>query len=274
MGDYSQNITKRFEHTRIKEGYCLICGCYGRLSIDHVPPKGAVVITKVEQRHITEMIRAESTRIKGVVSSNGAKFKTICHSCNNRHLGGNDSEIANVCKKLTTKINKYYESPFGLFRSIKVELNTIKFTRAMVGHILAATSVNDCRNKPMYSPFFKLLQNFVLGDDTAMSATHDIYYWYYPFDKHLSAKCVGFWNKGHSVTLSLLSFFPIAFMVTEKNRGIYPSHARKLELCEREMILNLSTEYIEYAEFPFHGLKGNQMMVMTDYQTIISHPIK
>lgn len=56
MGQYSKGISKRMQHTRIKEGYCLICGKFGRLSHDHVPPKGSIHIDKVEQKHISEMI--------------------------------------------------------------------------------------------------------------------------------------------------------------------------------------------------------------------------
>lgn len=105
MGKFATRMSERWRHTSIDEGYCLICGSYGRLSPDHVPPKGAITITKVEQRHITEMKGISVDDIRGVVSNNGSKFKTICHDCNNRVLGCNDDEIARVCKDLTSKIS-------------------------------------------------------------------------------------------------------------------------------------------------------------------------
>ncbi|ELA8351611.1 hypothetical protein R7D97_24385 [Vibrio sp. Vb5031] len=62
MGKYSQKISERINHSRIVQGYCLICGEYGRLSIDHVPPQGAVTITKVEQIHISEVSGYQSAK--------------------------------------------------------------------------------------------------------------------------------------------------------------------------------------------------------------------
>jgi len=77
MGEFSKSISKRFEHTRISAGFYLVCGKHGKLSWDHVPPKGAIAITKVEQRHITEMMGTNAKKIRGVSSSNGSKFRTI-----------------------------------------------------------------------------------------------------------------------------------------------------------------------------------------------------
>lgn len=273
MGSYSKNISNRFAHTKIQEGYCLICDSFGRLSQDHVPPKGAISITRVEQRHITELMGVGASKVKGVPSPNGSKFKTICHDCNNRHLGGNDQEVSRVCKSLTAKIKDYFKFLDHPYNVISTEVDPVKFTRAMIGHILAATSVEECKASPEYSPYLQPLKDFVLGDDYALDESHDIYYWFYPYNKHLSAKCVGFFNEGHIATLSLLSFFPIALMVTKKNEGTFPAHSRKLSLDDERLFLDLSSKGYDFAEFPFHGLVGNQMMAMADFQTIVSYPI-
>lgn len=273
MGKYSQSISKRFEHTKINAGYCLICGEYRKLSVDHVPPKGAITITKVEQRHISELTGADASRIKGVPSPNGSKFKTICHECNNRHIGWCDGEVASVCKFLTTQIKDYFFYANNVSTLIFSKVDAVKFARAMVGHILSATSVEECKIVQGNSEYLDPLKSFVLGNDKALQNSHDIYYWFYPFNKHLSAKCVSFYNNGHIAPVSLLSFFPIAFMVTKKNEGIYPSHSNKLSLTDKALVLDLSSRGFEYAEFPFHGLKGNQMMAYTEFQTIVSYPI-
>lgn len=273
MGNYSKNISKRFAHTKINEGYCLICGSFGRLSPDHVPPKGAITITKVQQRHITELMGVGASKVKGVESPNGSKFKTICHKCNNEHLGGNDDEIARVCKSLTLKVKGYFTSLNHPYNFISTDVDSMKFSRAMMGHILAATSVEECKSPQKYSPYLQPLKDFVLGDDSALDDSHDIYYWFYPFNKHLSAKCVGFYNEGHIATVSLLSFFPIAFMVTKKDEGTFPAHSRKLALGDDQLHFDLLPRGYTFSEFPFHGLKGNQMMAFTDFQTIVSYPI-
>lgn len=273
MGKFSTNISKRIEHTKITTGYCLICGTHGPLSFDHVPPQGAITLTKVEQLHITEAVGREVTKLNGVLSNNGSKFRTICRNCNAGPLGQNDIEIANVCNSLKSKVKNHLEHSNAPYSVIRTGVNSTKFARAMIGHILSATSIEECKKQPEYSPYFQPLKNFVLGDDSAINSTHDIYYWFYPFNRHLSAKCVAFRNQGHTAILSLLSFFPLAFMVTEKNKGIYPTHSLQLSLSDNFLTLDLSSRGFEFAEFPFHGLQRDQIMSLVDFQTIISYPV-
>lgn len=273
MGNFSKNISDRFKHAKISEGYCVICGVFGKLSQDHVPPKGSITITKTEQRHVNEMMGVESNRVKGLKSLNGSKFKTICGKCNNEHLGKNDSEVAKVNNLLTLSIRDHISS-INISSHISVPVKAINYSRAMIGHILSATSVEECKKPIFESPYFDTLRQFVLGDDQAIENTHDIYYWFYPFSVHISSKMVGFVNEGHLSYLSLLSFYPLAFMVTEKSKGIFPTHARKLELSDSSLTLDLSHHGFEFAEFPFIELKANQFMALTDYQSIVSYPIK
>jgi len=40
MDDYSKQLQNRVMTKSSKLGYCVICGSYGRLTRDHVPPKG------------------------------------------------------------------------------------------------------------------------------------------------------------------------------------------------------------------------------------------
>jgi len=267
-------ISERIRHTKISQGYCLICGDFGKLSIDHVPPQGSVTITKIEQRHISEMSKAKVKSIKGVRSPNGSKFKTICHKCNSEVLGENDTEVAKVCKELTDKIKLYYSDISNPFNFISVDINPINYARAMIGHILSATSVTECRSEQVTTEYFAPLKSFVLGDDNALNNSHDIYYWFYPHNRHLSSKYIYFRNQGHSTGLSLLSFFPIAFLVTPKGKGIFPAHAYKLDLNSSKLSLSLSPHNIQFADFPFVELQGDQMHLSTEYQNIISYPIK
>lgn len=272
MGNYSNNISDRFKHSKIIEGYCVICGVFGKLSQDHVPPKGSITISKVEQRHVTEMMGAKSANVKGLMSPNGSKFKTICGKCNNEHLGKNDVEISRVNKLLTAKIKDHISTPINNY--ISVPVSPINYARAMVGHILSATSVEECKKPAIETPYFDSLKEFVLGNDLALDNSHDIYYWFYPFHMHISSKMVGFRNNGHLACLSLLSFYPIAFMVTKKSNGIFPPHARKLEFTDSNLTLDLNLQCTEFAEFPFIKLKGDQMVALTSYQSIVSYPIK
>lgn len=273
MGKFTENLSKRIRHTKINEGYCLVCGKFGRLSSEHVPPKCAINITKVEQRHITEMMGVNPRKIKGVASPNGSKFRTVCQVCNNQHIGACDHEVGRVFTSLSEKVKGYFQYCDNPYTLVSTDINSLPFCRAMIGHILAATTVDECRREPKQTPYFTPLQKFVLGDDLAIGETHDIFYWFYPYTRHLSAKFTHLVHEGHHVSMSLLSFFPLAFLVVEKGKGVYPGHARKLYFDDSNIHIDLSAKWFEFAEFPFHELKGNQMLAMSDQMAIASYPV-
>lgn len=256
------------------EGYCVICGNYTRLTYDHVPPQGAITITKIEQKHVTEVIGLKKESFKGVSSKNGSKFRTICKDCNSEKIGSCDTEIARVNKILTKKIYDFFYYKNSPSNIISVKLNSIEYARAMIGHILSATTPKECEFQQKSTSYFTPLKDFVLGNDSAISNSHDIYYWFYPRELHVSAKLVNFYNNGHSTLISLLAFYPIAFLVTEKGKGIYPANALKYTLGMGYLSLNLSTNNLEYIDFPFMRLKGDNMYLLCSSQAIISYPIK
>lgn len=273
MAGANMKISERIKHTKIREGYCVVCGEHGPLTFDHVPPKGAISIRRVEQYHILEAIDEKPIKLKGVPSDNGGRFRTVCGKCNGERIGSdNDAEVSRVCRALTSSVKDYFynfNSPYNL---IVTKVDSLKFSRAMIGHILSATSVKECESEPSDSSYFKPLREFVLGDDKALDETHDIYYWFYPFTRHISAKCIGFYNQGHSSILSVLSFFPISFMVTGKGEGIYPSHAHKLNVNSTSLYLDLSSQGFRFSNFPFDGLEGYQFSMFNDSGVIVTYP--
>lgn len=274
MGDYADKLSERLKHTQINQGYCLICGTYGKLTADHVPPKGSITVTTIEQVHLTELMGVDAIPVKGIKSPGGSKFKTICGHCNQLHLGANDEEIKRVYKQLTKLISHHFTHANNPFNQVSTQFNATKFCRAMIGHILSATTVIECKNKPIETPYFTPLQRFVLGDDSAINETHDIYCWFYPHRHHLSAKMFTFRNRGNLCTISVLSFYPLAFSITEKGKGIYPSGARKIEQTDDRLYVDLSSGHFPYSGFPFVGLSGDQMMALNNAQAIVSYPIK
>lgn len=273
MGEFSKKISKRIGHVQLKEGFCLICGIGGKLSQDHIPPQCCVTIKSIEQRLASEMMGPNSIDFKGVRARNGSSFRTICQSCNNK-LGVYDKHVGEVYKKLTLQITNYFGCPNNLYNFASVPVNAISYARSMIGHMLAATSDEECRHPPCETSYFEPLKKFVLGDDSALDGTHDIYYWFYPRSMHISAKFVTMRNNGHQAPVSVLSFFPVAFMVTLKNQGIYPAQAIELKLQDKSLIINLSTENADFVDFPFVPLAGDQMYALNDSQAIISYPVK
>lgn len=274
MGQYTKNLTERWKHSQLKQGYCLICGTHGKLSWDHVPPKGSVSVTKIEQVHLTEIMGINPISVKGIKSTNGSKFKTICSECNSKYLGQNDEEVARVYKHLTKSVSNHFTRLNNPFNYVTIPFNSISFCRAMIGHILSATTDEECKKEPVKSPYFTPLQKFVMGDNSAIDKTHDIYCWFYPHRHHLSAKMFAFKNMGATCIISVLSFYPLAFSVTEKGKGIYPSGATKVSLTDKQIFIDLSYGHFPYSGFPYTGLTGDQMMILSAPQAIVSYPIK
>jgi len=236
-------------------------------------PKAQLQSQKLSKNTLVKIMNAEMKSLKGVTSLGGSIFRTICEDCNSKRIGANDNEVSRIYLELTQRIKNEFKKYDGTPNTLFIKADVLKYCRAMIGHILAATSVKECQREPVRTPYFSPLQDFVLGDDTALSNSHDIYYWFYPHKRHLSAKMVLFHNKGNNCCLSLLSFFPLAFLVTEKGKGIYPAHATKLNLNDSKLTINLSQHNSKYIDFPFCKLTEQSMYMLVNSQCIVSYPI-
>jgi hypothetical protein len=66
------------------EGKCHICGTVGKLSFEHVPPKGAFNNKQVVRVGFDEAITlGPYDRLKGSIEQRGAGAYTLCERCNN-----------------------------------------------------------------------------------------------------------------------------------------------------------------------------------------------
>lgn len=271
MGEFSKKISKRIGHVQLKTGFCLICGIEGKLSQDHIPPKCCATEKPVEQRLASEMMGADSINCQGVRARNGSSFRTICQTCNSM-LGTYDKHVGEAYKKLTLQITNYFAHNNNTYSFASAPIDAINYARSMIGHMLAATSDEECRHPPCENSYYDPLKKFVLGDDFALENTHDIYYWFYPKEIHISVKYLVMRNNGHQAPVSVLSFFPVGFMITLKNQGIYPAQAIELNLKDQSLIINLNTGNLDFVDFPFIPLVGDQMYMLNDPQAIISYP--
>ena len=67
---------------RHKSGACHICGNYGRLSPEHVPPRSAFNDTRIIEYTLESWFTKESNP-KGRIQQGGIKRYTLCTQCNN-----------------------------------------------------------------------------------------------------------------------------------------------------------------------------------------------
>lgn len=268
----SKKVSKRLEHVRIDNGYCLVCDNYGKLSWDHVPPKGAVGISSIEQKHLVEAYGGGDSFIKGVRSSNGSKFRTICADCNET-IGRFDEELIRVNKEAIIKASNHFSTPNSITNIVSIECNVHKYLRAVAGHVLSATSVQTCIEKQGDSRYFTPLKKFVLAGEDIFDS-HDVYYWFYPHRSHISAKIFSMYYMSSFTVCSVLAFYPISFIFFEKDKGIAPTHAKKITPKDTKLTLDLSTRFAHLARFPFIDFKNQHMiMALDETQVIISYPI-
>ncbi len=82
-------------------------------------------------------------------------FVLFVADCNSQLLGSMDAEIGRVTSEFIKKLNDYFVGKFFYHNYISFEFDAYKFLRAMIGHLLAATSVKDCMLPIVDSPFIR-----------------------------------------------------------------------------------------------------------------------
>ena len=194
-------------------GQCNICGQHGKLTEDHIPPKGSIRIKAVEMFDIITMLGAEKLQ-KGRISQNGVKYRTLCASCNNERLGIHyDPEFNNF----NNTVARYLKSSLILPDKIQIRGKPNRIARAIIGHLLAFELDGFTGDKTTTE-----LQEYFLHEDKILPNDVNIYYWPYPYNDQVIIKDAAMivdLFKGY-LSFMLLKFFPMAYMVVLKTEKI------------------------------------------------------
>jgi len=266
-------ISARFEHTKIISGYCQICGEFKKLTADHVPPKGSIVLSAVEQKTIMEY--AGKTKVKGVKGRRGSVFKTICQKCNS-YLGVFDMEIKRVSQSVGDKIRLHFTHAVNPFNYITERINTNHYLRGFIGHMLASTSVKSCLTPLAETEFYQPLRDFVLGRINSIDDTHDVYYWFYPNRFNVSGNGfgIGQFGGGDAIIGAALYFYPVAIFVGSKGRdNPQLSYRQRLTKDDSKIFVDLSYGIFKQSVFPFMGLEGASMLLFSDAYITVSYSV-
>jgi hypothetical protein len=209
------------------EGICNICGEFGKLTEDHIPPKGSIRVTQVEMFDIISMLSMDKPK-KGRVSQNGVKYRTICFQCNNDRLGLNYDPEFNEFNKFVGMLLK---SSLELPEIINVKGKPNKIVRALIGHLLAFELDGYNKGEKIIQ-----LQEYFLNEKLEFPKDINIYYWPYPYKNQIIIKdaglCFDFFQD--FTNFMLLKFFPMAYMVTltdpKSNQINLPNLVKRLSL--------------------------------------------
>ena len=234
-----------------KTGYCRICQQYGKLTADHVPPKGSITLSPVALRTL-----GQNKKSKPVISQGGTNFRTLCGDCNNNLLGQQyDPELNKISKEvgsLVNKINSLSSNGFILPEQVTVEVKPQKLARAIIGHLFASNYHPD-EQEVEKSDSSKALRAYFLDQNATLPDDLNIYYWFYPGNRQVlirAAMMASIMNPNpeEAVSFGLIKFAPIAYMVTWqepkinklklsklfKNRNVGIDETEKLEINLRQ----------------------------------------
>lgn len=226
--------TKQRAPDKSLPGYCNICNQFGKLTLDHVPPKGSVQLRASETAYFLHALQGSAQGRVTICgderllpprggrrrSQNGVKFRTICATCNNARLGAKyDPELKRVANVIGQLARAQAEADLRLPPSLRVSVRTHYLIRGIIGHLLAAVEPRD-RSKPRSgfdAGFHRHLREYFLDESIPLPKTVRVYYWLYPTqDRQVIINGLALQLKDGAATFivgSLIKFFPVAYYI-------------------------------------------------------------
>lgn len=222
-----------------ENGYCRICGKYGALTDDHVPPKSC------GNKGRTEF----SIGNNKVIMQNGFHCRTICSNCNNELLGCNlDKEY----KKVYDQIKNFKKSGLYLPRNIlEIDVDIKKIFRSIIAHFFSVAvyenelTIQEVLEKPIHNDFIsENCRDFVLGNEEEPKNV-DLYYWYYPFSNIYVNPFMGyaldFFSKNKPVIYgAMIKCSPIAVFILDKKVSTSTPPGIKVDFNRDKLFLDMN----------------------------------
>ena len=196
--------------------FCAICGKYGKLSFDHIPPQSCGNNQNVYYYSFQQFVTDPKLKFKKNHSQNGVKSKNICSECNNLLGSKYDPELS----KLKNIAIESFKGNQLVDKSIDVK----KIIKSVFGHYLSISPYDQktTMDEEMTSYFWDHKNNIYEG--------YSLYMFLYPykdtiysFKNYLVSQVSSDGIALPNGMLSCLYFYPFAFIFMEKqkfNRGV------------------------------------------------------
>ena len=215
-------------------GHCNICGTFGPLTEDHVPPKGTLKVPQVDLFHIIELLSVERPigKKKYRHLQSGVNFRSLCVSCNSGLLGAKyDPALIHFANSVTL----FLKSAIHLPQVAKVQIHPGLVARSVLGHLFAVGLERTER-----TPLLTSAAEFILDDTRPLPDGIELHYWVYPYRRQVAlrdASMLTDFFKSPPIVFWCLKFFPLGFMVTWANE-----HPEKISLPSlRDYMINAGT---------------------------------
>lgn len=191
-----------------RQGYCSLCGNFSKLTDDHVPPQAC------GNSGVYDILDLQNPKFR-MQALNGLKLRTICGGCNSEKLGRFDTSLslfAIAFKKFLRQRDQ-----FQLPGSHYIPLSPREIVRSVVGHLLAAFHPpSGSIEEPKFSDgYLQTLYSLFSGE---FSLPHSVFVWSHPYSTIRLLPNLGLItdleNQNTIISCSVLSFYPVGFMVT------------------------------------------------------------
>lgn len=115
------------------QGKCHLCGSFGDLTFEHVPPRGAFnKNTRYQQAPILDILQMKNPfepTVKSIVEQGGVGYYSLCNKCNN-FLGTN--YVKSYQAYSNSFIDSYKKSDFQYFEFIMHDFEALKVLKQIV----------------------------------------------------------------------------------------------------------------------------------------------
>lgn len=184
-------------------GRCNICGDVRKLSEDHTPPKGVVRVGKLELHHITRRLSPDSPPEKWRSFQNGIKYRTLCETCNNGLGTHDDTALIEFSHLVHSVMKSEWPVSAGSLRPQNI-------MRSVIGH-LCAQGVG----RYLKGDRTELIAWYMTDRRLTLPSSLKVFWWTYPFKHQVLARDCAFMDlpSGHPVSIWIMKFFPLAFIV-------------------------------------------------------------
>ena len=196
------------------QGFCNICGSFGNMTKDHVPPKGSVKITQMLSKRMVEAMGMEKA-VRGPrdkIHQNGVTFPTLCGCCNNTLLG---CKLDPEFNRFTLAVCNVLGSSMHLPDEIVISCDPSKIVRGFLGHMAAADTYDNSRL------IREELGEFVMTGE-GMPSDAKVYCWPFPYkgqtllSLHSIAPDIARYGFNGALITWVMKFSPVAFMLVWK----------------------------------------------------------
>ncbi|MBC3931067.1 hypothetical protein [Undibacterium curvum] len=283
MSNTLRNFRKKSEifGTTNNSGFCAICGNYGKLTADHVPPVGCLKISgAIKDVIFRNFLSEDRDQRRPPIIQGGVKFNTVCTNCNSDLLGRRyDPSLNNFAANMLEAL-RLRQNP-GVSPVFKLSLESHKIARSVIGHILAAHSVEHTKNKLAPIGASESLRKYLLDSTLGFPKEWRLYCWPYlgknqVIHRHVAMTDFSVNSDDKVLYGHILKFFPLGFWFVHNQPAVYNLYLPEItpsSNCELDTSDDLifDTRNIPSRFFPENPV-GNQAFLLCDDQCSVASP--